>query len=229
MDCKAIVFDGYVNPSSWNNLKDYFIRQYKNAQKNENYSINEFFDECIEEVVVIEDVFTKKVIDEKKELLQVLEYQIKVNDNDGIKRVKGRLKEVKREEFTVNLNSYFDNKYKGTLYYEDLQYLKKTIEEARLSFQPKGKAKPTNIEPLNFDLNQSEVIYLFDILQEATFLLNPSAHSGSYYRKLEKYFTANKTHIKDAEQKRNKFLEKPLSSSQIIKEKLLEAIKKMPY
>ena len=57
MDCKAIVFDGYVNPSSWNNLKDYFIRQYKNAQKNENYSINEFFDECIEEVVVIEDVF----------------------------------------------------------------------------------------------------------------------------------------------------------------------------
>ena len=63
--------------------------------------------------------------------------------------------------------------------------------------------------------------------QKAGFLKLPKFHDGSYYRKLEAYFTANKTPIKDAEQKRNKFIDKPLSNSENIKSKLIEALKKM--
>lgn len=57
-----------------------------------------------------------------------------------------------------------------------------------------------NIEPLDFDLNQSEVIFLFNLLMEANLLKVPEAHNGSYWQKLSTYFTARGKKINNPRQ-----------------------------
>lgn len=41
-----IVIDGWMNPDTRNNLSQYFIRQFKEAEK-EHHSLNEFFKDAI--------------------------------------------------------------------------------------------------------------------------------------------------------------------------------------
>jgi len=238
MNYKAIVFIGFNEPLSKKNIKDYFKRHYENAKK-ENYSLDEFFDGCMDAVKTFEGYFDDMYTKQKFQLEHYLENNANPNSeliihDDVLKRLQDELKNLKKEDLEISannhINPYKDYKIKGLITYSELEHWKTTIEDVRLSLQPKKIKKPSNIEPLNFELKQAEVIYLFDILQVAGFIFEPKYHDGSYYRKLEAYFTADKLPIKDAEQKRNKFKQGvPLSSAENIKAKLIDAIKKMPY
>lgn len=212
MNYNKIVSEGFMNPSTSKNLKVYFIRQYKNA-KNEHYSLDEFFDGCLNEIQLIEDDIEFQFQERNGRLALALDKAEFEKSSKGIETIKEAMKSLKRDYFSrFNIN------------YSQSQYIKKQIQEAMLTLQPKKNTKRSNIEPLNFELNQSEVIYLFDILQAAGFLKQPILHDGSYYRKLETYFTASKIPIKDSEQKRQKYLDKPLKTS--IKNDLIRALEK---
>jgi len=239
MNYKEIIKEGFTNPVSRKNIEDYFLRHYKIAEQN-NYSINEFFDGCFEVINKFEEKFNDSYLKEKKNLI----YSIKDN-KDRLKNWKhnkisnippttqefidgqeNKLNTLNKETFTVTMHDKTHGR--RSLKHGDIEEMKSTINNVKISLQSKKNKKPSNIEPLNFELNQSEVIFLFDILQEAGFLNKPKFHDGSYYRKLESYFLADKKPIKDAEQKRNKYLENPLSTTKSIKKRLIEAVNKMP-
>lgn len=145
-------------------------------------------------------------------------FTFKKNNIDNIKD-QGFIRAIKKDE----------NKTKIYISIEDLNTMKKSIEEVRSNLEPKKKKqdKSTNIEPLNFELKANEVVYLFDILQEAGFLLKPKFHEGSYYKKLETLFTANKKPINNATSARDNYLKNDLKNKQIIKDKLIKALEKL--
>lgn len=182
MNYKAIVFDGFINPISWKNLNAYFKRQYENAKKEENYSVDEFFSGCIEIVNDVDSIFWRLLMGKKTELLK-----------EGLK---DEFHLAKKEDLTLDFAAepYFDNKYKGNFYYNQLKYIETTIEDVKLSLQPKNDDVPSKIEPLDFNLNQTDVVHFFALLVEAGVIKEPRDEThktrGGFYGKIAQYFTA---------------------------------------
>lgn len=241
MDYKKIVFFGIVESHSQESRIQYLKRKYKDAE-GKHYTVNEFFNGCINAINLYESEISSEIWFWRKDHTDMLK-RWEGNNHDpnrkqnAIKKLKEELSKLDVKTYKIKVELSNNNneikKTRGYVSNNDLNTMRNSIEEVRSNLEPKkkNKPKPTDIEPLNFELNQSEVIYLFDILQEAGFLYPPKFQDGSYYRKLETYFSAKKTPIKDAEQKRNKFTgdNKPLSTAENIREKLIEAIQKIPY
>lgn len=138
-----------------------------------------------------------------------------------------------KKDFEFLISTYFSEE-DGNLIFDDVAFknLKFGIENISLRLfeliknYNKTKSGMKDYPPLDFDLNQQEVIWLFDILQEAGFIKEPKFHDGSYYRKIETFFTANGKEIKHPEQKRNKYLENGISTSDALIERLKTALEK---
>lgn len=118
------------------------------------------------------------------------------------KRLEIQAKSIMIEDFPKNLFHLTSGIHRGNLYASNIDAILFALGEAKNQLDPHKMKNKTQIEPLDFDLNQSEVIYLFDILITANLLKTPKAHEGSYWRKLETYFTASGKSIRDAEQKK---------------------------
>lgn len=240
-DYFKIVMDGYSNPNTRRNLDSYFFRQFKLAEK-ENFSFEEFFEGCEDVIYHLHQKMQKSMYKRQHDLAIILGWRkngkrgdrdtpkpLTEQDHKEIKEIRKEYDSLSTKNFPVNLYQYTNNRYQGQLYQADLDVLSVAILKTKNKIQPqKLMPQKPNILPIDFDLNQSELIYLFDILQEAGFLKKPKFQEGSYYRKIEAFFTAKGVTLKDAEQKRNKILDKGLSTSEEIKKALLEAIKIMP-
>ena len=85
MNYKEIVFDGFTNPSSRKNIEAYFIRQFEVA-KNEKYSLDEFFDGCLEVFNNVEKWFDSKLLEERRYLYSHLKDEY-IKNMEGKKNV----------------------------------------------------------------------------------------------------------------------------------------------
>ena len=151
MDYRGIVIKGYSNYSTSESWKDYFIRQFKNAKK-EDYSANEFFEGCLNEIRLI---------------------------------FEGDLESI--NQFGLSIQAKIDEK--------KLKLIRNQIEEAKQIILSKNNSKPYNLEPLDFNLNQTDLVHFFDLLVDADIIKEPTneAHKktkGGFFGKLSKYFTA---------------------------------------
>ena len=238
MNYKKLIFVSIIDTYSEENKKEFFVRNFRNAEK-QNYTIDEFFNGCKNTLndyylnIIDKQLPTKKIgIKNRLKEWQELENY----DNPELREAK--LNQLQNELNSFNINTakikfeeYInDNSSSRTVKFlckNDFINTLKALEEAKEDLQPKKKkAKPTVTNKLNFELNQSEVIYLFDILIDAGFIMNARDYEGRYYEKLETLFTANKKPINDAGQKRNKFIkDQPLKNAENIKARLIEAIK----
>jgi len=221
MNYKAIVFIGFNEPSSKKNIKDYFKRQYENAKK-ENYSLDEFFDGCMDAVRKFEGFFDDRFTEHKNQFFQKFDYETELNRikadpnrDDVMKKwsVELRNLEKKKESLSINaanvINPYKDYNLKGLIKYSDLEQWKTTIEDVKLSLQSKNDDVPSKIEPLDFNLTMTNVVHFFDLLVDADIMREPShdAHNskGGFYGKLSQYFTAKGKSINSDSAKQVKF------------------------
>lgn len=208
MNYKAIIFDGFLTPSSSKNLEGYFKRQFLDAEK-EHYSNIEFFDGCMDVILYLEERIEASYYKRKNDLYLMLDMRKQgirksseipkpLTDNDiaRIKDFEEEIRTISREQFPENLfTPYFEHKYKKNIYWSELQHIKNTIKEAKLNGEPKEKPKSEIIEPLDFNLNQTDIVHFFDLLVDADIIKEPinEVHKntkGVFYGKLSKYFTA---------------------------------------
>lgn len=213
MNYKEIIFDGYLTPSSSKNLEGYFKRQFLNAEKR-HYSNVEFFDGCMDVIQHLEERIEASYYKRKNDLYLMLDMRkqgiITSSDNPKpltdddmikIKDFEEEIRTISREQFPENLfTPYFEHKYKGDIYWSELQHIKNTINEAKLNGGPKEKPKSEIIEPLDFNLNQTDIVHFFDLLVDADIIKEPinevhKSTKGGFYGKLSKYFTAKGRNI----------------------------------
>ena len=207
MNYNKIVLKGILEKNSEENLKHYFRRQYKIALE-KHYTLEEFFEGCI----VTAEYF-----------------------NDYLETTDEKRKHFSEESFVDSDSEFFETwmrhiKTEDTLFIalSEKRDWVKIIKEVKEEFEPKKKTrKSTNITPLDFELKASEIVYLFEILQRANFLVLPKFHDDSYYQKLETFFTAYKKPIKNAVNHRHNSLKGGYENQERIKKKLIEAINSM--
>tara|TARA_B110001450_G_scaffold249026_1_gene265892 strand:+ start:1002 stop:1724 length:723 start_codon:yes stop_codon:yes gene_type:complete len=239
MNYKKLIFVSIIDTYSEENKKEFFVRNFRNAEK-QNYTIDEFFNGCkniIDSYYL--NIINKRLPIEKagltnriKEWQELEDYhnpktrEAKLNDyQNKLNSFNTNTTKIKFEEY-INDNS--SNRTVKFLCKNDFINTLKALEEAKEELQPKKKkTKTKNIEPLNFELNANEVVYLFDILQDAGFLARPGHHEGSYYSKLETLFTAKNKSINHATSHRENYLKGGLRSSKEIKSKLIDALNKL--
>ena len=233
MNYQRIIFAGFTDLFDQKTLVHYYTRAFKNAEK-ENYSIEEFFYGCEKAVNSYTKMIESRIPDIKKGLENRLEEWENTRDYHNQELKDSRITSLKEhinnfdEGFEkVKIKDYIEdnskNQVEKKLCKDDFNKVIKALEEVRQQLEPK---KPTDIAPLNFNLKANELIYLFDILQDAGFLNIPIKHDGSYYKKIETLFTANKHPINNASQTRDKNLRKSPLNSENIKENLIKAAKR---
>ena len=123
MNYREIIFEGHFNPSSRQNLNSYFKRQFLNAQKN-NYTIEEFFDGCMNEIQNIENSIDQIYNSEKKELYLILSLRkrdkLKINSHVFHNAVsnkwlanyvkKKKINNKNKDEYIIYVSNFTKNK-----------------------------------------------------------------------------------------------------------------------
>ena len=219
MDYKEIILDGFFNTKTKTQLKEYFIRQYKKAEKEEQYSIEEFFKGCMFQVWEIRFVMTKLFERYKSQKIQELELRkngINANSSNPIQLEQGKFKDgvkffegMDMEFFAADFSKYYPNKHGKYLKNSQLKYIENNLDQAKLSLQPKVEPQPSFIEPLDFNLNQTDTVHFFDLLVDAGVMEEPSGDvhrtTGGFYGKLSQYFTAKGKPINSNSAKTTKY------------------------
>jgi len=140
MDYIEIMLRGYTNENSRKFLNKYFIREFRNAEK-EHYEINEFFNGLVKGYKTLINQYQKQLDNRKSEL-----YFMKHNaDNDTKEYCNNELSSISLENYTINLLHFTNNKFIGHLYYNEVVFIGNEIAKAYKELnQPK---QPEAINP----------------------------------------------------------------------------------
>ena len=202
MDYKRIIFFGIVESHSQENRIQYLKRKYKDAE-GEHYTVSEFFNGCINAINLYESEISNEIWYWRKDHTDMLK-RWEDNNHDAIrkqnaiKKLSEKLSKLDVKTYNIKVElSKTNNEIKKTTGYisnNDLNTMRKSIEEVRSNLEPKKETKTSIIEPLDFNLNQTDIVHFFDLLADAGVIKEPSdsIHKtpGGFYGKLSQYFTA---------------------------------------
>ena len=206
MNYKKIVIEGIYNTTTEKECFEYFTEKYNNA-KSKNYKVDTFFDNCLDVVAHVNSFLNST--NEQREYFKGNEYL----------SIQNPLYEDWMDALTID--QVFSASLTTKMNWE------KIINEVRNQHEPK---KESELSPINFELHANEIVYLFDILIQAGFIKEPlkTKKEGSYYKKMETYFTSKNNKMKNLEQVRSKNINtKPPSNSEGLKQALIDSINKM--
>lgn len=152
IDYLSIVLNGFCDEVSRHYLKDYFIRQYKEAEK-QYYTADEFFFGCNTVIKRLENEMQRSLHERKRELYFILDWQkrgmngsadtpkpLTEENHTAIADIQAELKELSKQNFPVNLSIISQNRYIGHLYWEDTLYI---TTQVQLAFSEVKNAVPT--------------------------------------------------------------------------------------
>ncbi len=183
-DYKKIILNGYLNQLTKNNLKDYFYREIKKAEK-EYYTIKEFIEGCQKALKEWEEGIKYNTWVEKHNILKVIETikegklkhcNTENEKQEKINKYKKELKEINKYSFplrithSIGISSHF---HSITMY--DIDNIKTALLEIQntvgINESPQQivKQKPEQETPKTFDelfYNTDLVKPCIDILKE---------------------------------------------------------------
>ncbi len=164
MEYIKVVLDGYFNPNTNKNLKNYFYRQFKNAEK-EYYEVEEFFEGCLNIIEKFEENLNYQLSKRKNELYIIRDLakarKTKYSENDmlgltydqrlkkSIEYAEEELSSISINNFTVNLSSLTRGHYAYNMRNEEVLNIKIEINEAYIKALQENKQKQTTLEPEN--------------------------------------------------------------------------------
>lgn len=128
MDYLKIVLDGYCNPTDKKFLKEYFIRESKNAEKEFFYTREVFLTGCKDAVqnYLINDLYRQKS-DVRKELLEARQWA-KEHDQELFNRTYEQEDNLNIENYTVNLYYLTNGRYTGHMDYSEIMHISNTLD-----------------------------------------------------------------------------------------------------
>jgi len=113
MDFLEIILEGYFHVGSRSNLKNYFIRKFQKAQKEDFYSCNEFFDGLLTASNALGIGVAITISSQETELKDLLE----TGDKNIIAETKRKLEQLKNPDYLVTLPSTL---FSFTIHGEDM-------------------------------------------------------------------------------------------------------------
>lgn len=160
MDYIDIILRGYSNENDRQNLSKYFIRECKKAEK-DYYDVDVFFSGLFNGIKRLKKEFETRFYERENELHFMLNEAkngtLRYGQNDN-KSIEERYKEtidycelelstISFENFPTNLLHFTKDRYRGFLYYSEVEFISNEITQALKEFQkPKQRnAKNENV------------------------------------------------------------------------------------
>ena len=120
-----IIIDGILKNEL--HLKNYLIRKQKEAENKNYFSEIEFYQKCSAVITQLESNIELQFTDRKKKLQQTIEL-LKSKNNPFKKELKAS-ENLSLDSFYINLYIYTKGKYEGELWLNQINYIKKCIDE----------------------------------------------------------------------------------------------------
>ncbi len=140
MDYIEIMLRGYTNENERKFLNKYFIREFRNAEK-EHYEINEFFNGLVNGIETLKNQYQIQLNNRARDLCLMLE----IAENDTIEYCNNELSSLSLENYTINLPHFTNNRFPGHLYYNEVEFIGNEIAKAyKVLNQPK---QPEAVNP----------------------------------------------------------------------------------
>jgi hypothetical protein len=161
MNYLDLVTEGYFDENNREFLENYFLREYKKAEKEQFFEANEFFSGCMKVIECWENYLQKEVFERKKELYLLLNGakngKLLYDDLEGktieqlrqetIENCEKELEDVRPDgigsiSFTVNLSSLTEGRIRYNMDYNEVLQIKLSICKAFQKTQPQEEALP---------------------------------------------------------------------------------------
>ena len=161
MNYLDLVTEGYFDENNRAFLENYFLREYKKAEKEQFFEANEFFSGCMKVIECWENYLQKKVFERKKELYLLLNGakngKLLYDDLEGktieqlrqetIENCEKELEDVRPDgigsiSFTVNLSSLTKGRIRYNMDYNEVLQIKFSIRKAFQKTQPQEEELP---------------------------------------------------------------------------------------
>lgn len=182
-----LVLEGYANPATREFLTDYFIRKFKEAERDNFFTAKEFFGNCFSIIEWLENASTKlflKRFHELNDLLNAAKQGILPIDEFWMRQTKetpeqyfeslaidyeNELKEILKKEFPVPLGGVTNGKFNGSLYPDEIKFIKSAILRAQNMIiipEPAPKTQPEQQAPIIKPIFKPEAIpTILDLLK----------------------------------------------------------------
>jgi hypothetical protein len=161
MNYLDLVTEGYFDENNRAFLENYFLREYKKAEKEQFFEANEFFSGCMKVIECWENYLQKKVFERKKELYLLLNGakngKLLYDDLEGktieqlrqetIENCEKELEDVRPDgigsiSYTVNLSSLTKGRIRYNMDYNEVLQIKLSICKAFQKTQPQEEELP---------------------------------------------------------------------------------------
>ena len=182
MDYIDIILRGYSNENDRKFLNKYFIRECKKA-KEQHYDFEVFFSGLVNGIDRIKKEYEKPFYKRKNELYFMLEgaknktlkyadldtKSIDEKHNETIEYCESELSDISFENFPINLLQFTNDRYRGNLFYSEVNFINneiaKAFKELNTPQQPKAKKKKILTNDTYFDILEQCTIEAFESLK----------------------------------------------------------------
>jgi hypothetical protein len=124
-----IILNGFFDDASL--LKEYLIRNQKNAEKETFITQQEFYKRCYNVITIfenkIDDIFFKRQTD-----LYIIA-DLRESENKPFEKFIVEAEELSKKSFSLNLLTLTNGRLIGKLYFNDIQYIKNILNEINLN------------------------------------------------------------------------------------------------
>ncbi len=120
-----IILSGYFSDESL--LKKYLIRKQKEFKRKNFVSKTEFFQRCLNTIILFENDIENQYVKRRLELYQIV-YLLK-SKNKPFEKELEVAKNLSKENLHIQLSLLTNGRFKGKLWYSQIQFIKKCIDE----------------------------------------------------------------------------------------------------
>lgn len=157
-----LILSGFCDPMTHNNLKSFFIWEFKKAKRDHFYDSRSFFEGCLTESNKLLNKIEEKYYDKKADLETIVRLRKGKNILEDCKEIEKEIEELGINNCSINVSDYITH-YSGFLFGNDIIRIKKSIYSAYFELSVS--------ECLELAVNESKEYLPNEILQELEYKL----------------------------------------------------------
>lgn len=123
-----ILLNGFFDDASL--LKEYLIRNQKNAEKETFITQQEFYKRCYNIITILESKIDNDFFKRQNELYMIAD--LRESENKPFEKFIVEAEELPKKSFSLNLLTLTNGRLIGRLYFNDIQYIKNILNEINL-------------------------------------------------------------------------------------------------
>lgn len=123
-----ILLNGFFDDASL--LKEYLIRNQKNAEKQTFVTKQEFYKRCYNIITILESKIDYDFSKRQNELYMIAD--LRESENKPFEKFIVEAEELSKKSFSLNLLTLTNGRLIGKLYFNDIQYIKNILDEINL-------------------------------------------------------------------------------------------------